>query len=155
MAHMIFGTHPEIKKKMIFGCGLRKDVGQFKKVSLFGIINISKEGIFMQNKHYSDEFKLEVINDYLTNNLGIRETAKKYGLSSKNYITEWKKQLIKKGLISEETANNLPVKNHSLKGAPKKTAYEKQLEKENYRLRAELAFYAELKRLIDEDNKKK
>ena len=30
-----------------------------------------------------------------------------------------------------------------------------QLEKENYRLKAELAFYTELKRLIDEDNKKK
>ena len=110
----------------------------------------------MQNKHYSDEFKLEVIKDYLTNNLGARETAKKYGLPSKNYITEWKKQLIKKGLISEGEANNLPAKNHySLKGAKKKTAYEKQLEKENYRLRAELAFYEELKRLIDEDNKKK
>ena len=110
----------------------------------------------MQNKHYSDEFKLEVIKDYLSNNLGVREVAKKYGLPSKNYISEWKKQLTKKGLISEDEINNLPAKNHySLKGPVKKTAYEKQLEKENYRLKAELAFYAELKKLIDEDNKKK
>jgi transposase len=125
------------------------------KVSLFGIINISKEDIFMSNKSYSEEFKLEVIMDYLNNNLGVRETAKKYGLPSKNYITEWKKQLLKKGLITEEAAKRLPPKNHPLKEIPKKTAYEKQLEKENYRLRAELAFYQELKRLVDEDNKKK
>ena len=109
----------------------------------------------MQKKHYSDEFKLEVVKDYLTSNLGCREIAKKYGLNTKNYITEWKKQLVKKGLINEDEVSNLSSKKHPLNGSAKKTAYEKQLEKENYRLRAELAFYTELKKLIDEDNKKK
>ena len=83
------------------------------------------------------------------------ELAKKYNLPSKNYIDAWKKQLLKKGLLSAEECNKSQIKTYSLKSPEKKTAYEKQLEKENLRLRAELAFYKELQNLIDEDNKKK
>ena len=75
----------------------------------------------MNKKNYSDEFKLQVIKDYLNSSLGCRAIAKKYNLPSKNYVDKWKKQL----------------------------------EKENYRLKAELAFYKEYRRLLDEDSKKK
>lgn len=110
----------------------------------------------MKNKKYSDEFKLQVIKEYLNGSLGCRTIAKKYNLPSKNYISNWKSQLIKKGLLSlEECAQSNPKTTYSLNAPEKKTAYEKQLEKENLRLRAELAYYQELQRLIDEDSKKK
>lgn len=50
----------------------------------------------MTNKKYSDEFKLQVINEYLNTSIGCRTLAKKYNLPSKNYIDKWKQQLIKK-----------------------------------------------------------
>lgn len=109
----------------------------------------------MNQKKYSDEFKLQVIKDYLNSSLGCRAIAKKYNLPSKNYIDKWKKQLIKKGLLSENIENKPKVKKHTQKIIDTKTPYEKQLEKENYRLKAELAFYKEYRRLLDEDSKKK
>lgn len=109
----------------------------------------------MINKRYSDEFKLQVIKEYLNSSLGCRTIAKKYNLPSKNYINNWEKELIKKGLLTSEECYKSKNKTYSLNKPDKKTAYEKQLEKENLRLRAELAYYEELKRLIDEDSKKK
>ena len=54
----------------------------------------------MERKHkqYSDEFKLQVVKEYLEGSLGCRRLAQKYNLPSKNYILNWKNQLIKKGL---------------------------------------------------------
>lgn len=109
----------------------------------------------MEKKKYSDEFKLQVIKEYLTSSLGCRSIAKKYNLPSKNYIHYWECQLIKKGLLSNEECSKAKNKIYSLNKPESKTAYEKQLEKENFRLKAELAFYKELKKLVDEDNKKK
>lgn len=42
----------------------------------------------MERKHkqYSDEFKLQVVKEYLEGNLGCRRLAQKYNLPSKNYI---------------------------------------------------------------------
>lgn len=109
----------------------------------------------MINKRYSDEFKLQVIREYLNTSIGCRTLAKKYSLPSKNYIDSWKRQLLKKGLLSAEECNKSQIKTYSLNNSEKKTPYEKQLEKENLKLRAELAFYKELRNLINEDNKKK
>lgn len=50
---------------------------------------------------YSDEFKIEVIRDYYTNDLGVRMTAAKWGLPSKNYITKWEEYLRRKGLLPD------------------------------------------------------
>lgn len=109
----------------------------------------------MINKRYSDEFKLQVIKEYLNSSIGSRTLAKKYNLPSKNYIYNWEKQLIKKGLLKEDYIKNAKNKTYSLKNSEKKSAYEKQLEKENFRLKAELSYFRELKKLIDEDSKKK
>ena len=118
-------------------------------------IYISNGGWFMEKKKYSDEFKLQVVKEYLNSSLGCRTIANKYNLPSKNYIHNWEKQLTRKGLLSSEECTNPKNKTYSLSKSEKKTAYERQLEKENFRLKAELAYYQELKRLIDEDNKKK
>ena len=107
----------------------------------------------MERKHkqYSDEFKLQVVKEYLEGNLGCRRLAQKYNLPSKNYILNWKDQLIKKGLL-EDTHKKI-LKTLSNKNT--KTAYEKQLERENLELKAQLAFYQEMKKLIEEDKNKK
>ena len=109
----------------------------------------------MINTRYSDEFKLQVIKEYLNSSLGCRTLAKKYNLPSKNYIHNWEKQLIKKGLLTNDELKNAKHKTYSLNNPEKKTDYEKQLEKENFRLKAELAYLRELKKLVDEDSKKK
>lgn len=101
-------------------------------------------------KKYSDEFKLQVVKEYLKGSLGCRQLARKYNLPSKNYILNWKEQLIKKGLLEDKPKKIL--KTLSTKNNRAKTAYEKQLERENLELRAELAFYQEMKKLIEEDN---
>jgi transposase InsO family protein/transposase-like protein len=54
---------------------------------------------FLMNEKYSDEFKLKVVQDYYNSPLGVRLVALKYNLPSKNYINDWEKYLIKKGLL--------------------------------------------------------
>ena len=82
----------------------------------------------MERKHkqYSDEFKLQVVKEYLEGNLGCRRLAQKYNLPSKNYILNWKDQLIKKGLLEDTHKKILKT----LSNKSTKTAYEKQLERE-------------------------
>lgn len=110
----------------------------------------------MVKKDYSEEFKLKVVQEYLNGPLGCRNLAKKYNLPSKNYIFRWRDQLIKKGLLdSNAVKKDLTKTKKTITKKEIKTAYEKQLEKENFELKAKLAYYQELERLINEDNKKK
>ena len=74
----------------------------------------------MVNKKYSDEFKLQVIMEYLNGTMGCRTLAKKYNLPSKNYIEKWQNQLIKKGLLKKDEFKNLKPREHSLKKGIKK-----------------------------------
>lgn len=108
----------------------------------------------MSNSKYSDDFKLQVINEYFNGELGCRLLAKKYNLPSKNYITNWQNQLIKKSLLSHKPKkiSHKGGKVHDLSN--KKTPYEKKLERENFELKAELAYLNELKKLLDNDKKK-
>lgn len=108
----------------------------------------------MKKKRYTDEFKLQVIKEYLNSSLGCRAIAKKYNLPSKNYIHNWEQQLIKKGLLTTEECSQFNKKSRTINSYEKKSAYEKELERENLRLRAKLAYFQELERLIDEDKKK-
>ena len=62
---------------------------------------------------------------------------------------------MKKGLLTPEECNKSQFKTYSLKKSENKTEYEKQLEKENLKLKAELALYKELKNLTDDSIKKK
>lgn len=107
------------------------------------------------NSKYTEEFKIKIVNEYLKEDLGCRAIAKKYSLPSKNYVLRWKEELIKKGLIADisKPLNHKGGKtNIASKG---KTAYEKQLERENIELKAKLAYFKELEKLIVEDSKKK
>lgn len=112
----------------------------------------------MHHKKYSDEFKLQVVEEYYKGELGCRLLAQKYNLPSKNYIFNWRDYLISKGYLNQ----NLKPIHHKGSQKPldskKKTAYEIQLERENLELKARLALFGELEKLLNEDsqnNKKK
>ena len=102
---------------------------------------------------YSDEFKLQVIQEYLNGNLGCRLLAKKYNLPSKNYISNWEKQLKKKGLLPTNSKKHHKGNQKSI-SKNRKTPYELQLERQNLELKAELEYLKELKKLVDNDKKK-
>lgn len=112
----------------------------------------------IDNKKYSDEFKLEVIKDYYKNQLGMRTTAAKYGLPSKNYISNWERYLKKKGLLPQDAAK--PIK--AVGRAPEKivradnrTEREKQYEADIEALKARVAYYEGLDSLQPFLKKKK
>lgn len=105
-------------------------------------------------KHYSDEFKLQVVKEYFEGELGCRLLAQKYNLPSKNYIFNWKEQLIAKGLLSADIKATHHKGSQKAVNKRKKTAYEIQLEKENLELRARLSLCKELDKLLKEDNEK-
>ena len=103
---------------------------------------------------YSNEFKLQVVQEYFNGDLGCRLLAKKYNLPSKNYIANWEKQLKKKGLLSHNSKRKHHKGSQKSLDTIKKTPYELQLERQNLYLKAELAYLKELKKLVDNDKKK-
>ena len=103
---------------------------------------------------YTDEYKVEIVKRYLTSPNGIRVVAKTYDLPSKNYITRWMQDLLKRGLLTQEecyakskSAVALSPKKASPKHNRDISAREHQLEIENQRLKAEVAFLKKLKAL--------
>lgn len=102
------------------------------------------KGVVPMKKKYLDEFKLAVIQDYYTSNLGVRAIAAKYNLPSKNYINNWEEQLKKKGLLPPDaTKPNKGVARtkESILRADKRTPREKQYEEEIDALKAKVAYY--------------
>ncbi len=99
---------------------------------------------------YPDDFKLEVINDYYSSPLGVRTIAIKYSLPSKNYINNWEKQLITKGLLPEGSTK--PIKavarsKDSLTREDNRTAREVFYEEEIIRLQAKVDYLETLEHL--------
>ena len=107
----------------------------------------------MRNKReYSDAFKLAVIRNYLDSPHGIRVVARSYDLPSKNYITNWMKYLVAKGLLSPadclaKTKSFLTKEKLQPYQPHETTAKEQQLSEENQILRAEVAFLKKLQEL--------
>lgn len=106
----------------------------------------------MKKREYSEEYKVEVVRNYLSSPHGIRVVSRSYNLPSKNYITRWMEELVKKGKI---TAQECTIKTKSFLNKEEKhpyqthgiTARERQLERENEKLRAEVEFLKKLKEL--------
>ena len=99
------------------------------------------------NRFYSDEFKLKVIMDYYESPLGLRTISRKYNLPAKNYINNWEKQLIRKGLLPEGSTKP----NKSVGRSPNTIAYndsrtekEKHYEYEISKLKAEIDYLESL-----------
>jgi transposase-like protein len=110
---------------------------------------LNNGGVIMAKK-YSDQFKLSVIRDYYSGSLGVRATAARYGLPSKNYIGNWEAQLKKKGLLHPDA-----TKPNKTAGRTKekilredtRTPREKQYEEEIQALEAKVAYYEKLESL--------
>lgn len=108
----------------------------------------------MRNSSYSTDFKLMVVKEYVSGDLGCRAIAKKYNLPSKNYVFRWRDELMRLGLI-DKNSQNIEHKGGNKKNLSKnKTPYEKQLERENFELKAKLAYFNELQKIIEESKKK-
>ena len=109
-----------------------------------------------EKKQYSFEFKMHVVELYLTTELSYLELAIQVGMKNSTTIAQWVSAYRKSGVealrprpkgrrrnvdkkkISKELAKELP---------DEKAEYLKQLEDENLRLRIENAFLKELRRL--------
>ena len=109
-----------------------------------------------EKKQYSFEFKMHVVELYLTTELSYLELAIQVGVKNSTTIAQWVSAYRKSGVealrprpkgrrrnvdkkkISKELAKELP---------DEKAEYLKQLEDENLRLRIENAFLKELRRL--------
>lgn len=105
---------------------------------------------------YSDEFKLAVVKEYFEGDLGVRLLAQKYNLPSKNYITEWIKQMKAKGLIEQGLTSSRVsgAAQSKVKTSSKKTPYEKELERKLQEVEAKLAFYQKCDELLNGSKKK-
>ncbi len=109
-----------------------------------------------EKKQYSFEFKMHVVELYLTTELSYLELAIQVGMKNSTTVAQWVSAYRKSGVealrprpkgrrrnvdkkkISKELAKELP---------DEKAKYLKQLEDENLRLRIENAFLKELRRL--------
>lgn len=98
-------------------------------------------------KVYTDEFKLQVIQDYYQSPLGIRMIAQKYSLPSKNYVTKWEDYLKKKGLLPPDSTKPNKTSGRTkdyIAFDPKLSEREKQYELEIEQLKAQVAYFESL-----------
>lgn len=98
-------------------------------------------------KVYLDEFKKTVIDDYYSSPLGVRAIAKKYGLPSKNYITNWENYLKKIGVLSPDATKPQKEAGRSKESVvykDERTEREKQYEAEIQALKARVAYFEDL-----------
>jgi len=98
-------------------------------------------------RKYTDEFKLKVVKDYYSSTLGVRSIALKYNLPSKNYINDWEKYLISKGLLpvgSTKPQKTAGRSKESVTREDTRTEREKQYENEITELRARLNYFESL-----------
>ena len=115
-----------------------------------------KEGLLhsRRNKTYSVQFKLDAIELYLTTEMSYREVANQFGVSTFSTIANWYIAYQKNGVdgLSQpkgrpskmpKKKNKLPVSDSS----KTELTYLEELEKENRRLKIELAYLKELRRL--------
>lgn len=109
-------------------------------------------------KVYTDEFKKYVVEDYYNSPLGIRATAQKHGLPSKNYITKWEESLKKKGILPADATKPNKAAGRCKESIVFKsdlTQRERQYELEIEQLRAKVAFFESLERMQPFIKKKK
>ena len=112
-----------------------------------------------QNKNYSFQFKLHVVELYLSNEISYQELALSQGINNPSLITRWvndfriagpdalrpKKKGRKKTLDMKEFKK--PSKSNEEKPVDTSAEHIKELEDENLKLRIENAYLKELRRL--------
>ena len=115
-----------------------------------------------ENKKYSFEFKLHVVELYLTTEISYQELAISVGIKTPGIVTEWVRRYRaagpealrpqRKGRKSKVAKPK--IENPRTEKEKADAEYLRQLEEENLRLRIENAYLKELRRLRLEDEAK-
>lgn len=106
------------------------------------------------SKHYTIEFKLQVLQSILNRKMSIRETARFYNIPSNTLVGTWLKRFEKsgiKGLIPRKPSGRPPVKPKYAKMPPPPKTEEERLRLRILQLEAEVAYLKELRRLRLQD----
>ena len=104
-----------------------------------------------KNKCYTFEFKLSVVELYLTTEISYQELALKFGMNNPPLITKWVNDFRIAGpdALREKCKGRKSTmpKPKKIENTDENTKYLKQLEDENLKLRIENAYLKELRRL--------
>ena len=105
-------------------------------------------------KHYTIEFKLQVLQPILNKKMSIRETARFYNIPSNALVGTWLKRFEKNGitgLIPRKPSGRPPMKPKYAKMPPPPKTEEDRLRLRILQLEAEVAYLKELRRLRLQD----
>lgn len=131
---------------------IRTWISSYKKFGDKGIMGSNK------NKTYSFEFKLYVVELYLTTEASYREVALSVGIYDPSTIVKWVNDYRKAGIdaLRPKRKGMKHTVSRTNKNNPNKDnqEYLKELEEENLRLRIENAFLKEARRMRLEDEAK-
>ena len=104
-----------------------------------------------KQKKYSAEFKISVILDMRDNQLGLRETERKYGIRN-SVIRKWERIYLEEGAegLMKERRGRACSASGTRKGRPPKLdkKVEEDLIAENQRLRMEIEYLKKLSALV-------
>ena len=105
-------------------------------------------------KHYTTEFKLQILRPILNREMSIREAARFYNIPSNALVGTWLKRFEKsgiKGLIHRKPSGRPPMKPKYAKMPPPPKTEEDRLRLRILQLEAEVAYLKELRRLRLQD----
>lgn len=141
------GGTPFLAKK--FGIKSKSTVRKWiKQFEAFGYEGLERK----KNKQtYSMNFKMDALNYYYHSGLGILDAAIKFNLPSTEILSRWRKEFDTFGIDGlspkKKGRPSMSIKKTSMKKQNKPLTREKELERENELLRAELAFIKKLQAL--------
>lgn len=107
-------------------------------------------------RRYSPEFKLSVVQAVLSSEFTLLEASLHFGISNESVIFQWLKAFEKQGItgLLPKPKGRPSMKPKYAKMPPKPTNRLEELELENLRLRAEVAFLKKLDEIIKRDEAK-
>jgi transposase len=105
-------------------------------------------------KHFTGEFKQQVVEDMRQNDLGYRETMRKYGITAKSSISRWERIYLEEGpdgLYEERRGKTSKPGAQRMERPPKMNKnIEEDLIVEVQRLRMENAYLKKLNALVQQ-----
>ena len=130
--------------------GLRKSAVILICTPKVGLNNQQLRCRFFMGKHYTTEFKLQVLQPILKGKMSIREAARFYNIPSDALVGTWLKRFEKsgiKGLIPYKPSGRPPMKPKYARMPPPPKTEEDRLRLRILQLEAEVAYLKELRKL--------